>query len=226
MINKTLLPLTLLLVLYLSPVSAQKNCNPRGCRNPATFCCDKDKQNECATDEGQCSPVPTLSVCSNDCRTGCCIDNDRCGTVSECKSFPIYSLIVGFGVLILFIVSVSIYRIRRTRQLARLRIVALNGGQVSGHAGELSIASLIPTGVVVNNNPQRRARGPPIKEVAVQPYQQQDIVTENRVMAQPYNAQRQPQQFNFDQIEYALPPGTTHTQQPMNVTSQQNTVRL
>jgi len=220
--NKTLFSITIFLVLYLAPASAQKDCDPRRCRSPATFCCDKDRPNECATDEGQCS---ARSVCSSDCRTGCCIDNDRCGTTSECKSFPIYSLIVGFGVLILFIVSVSIYRIRRTRQLARIRIVALNGGQVSAHAGELSIASLIPTGVVVNNNNHRRARGPPIKEVAVQPYQQQEIVTENRVMAQPY-VQRQAQQLNYDQIEYALPPGTTHTQQPINVTSQPNTVRL
>ena len=212
-------PLYLFTILLISSpfLASAQNCNPNSCKSPGTYCCAKSNVMTCADDESECNYK--YAVCSTNCRSGCCIDNDRCGTTDECKAFPIYSLIVGFGVLILFIVSVSIYRIRRNRQMARLRIIAINGS--SGHmppSGEISITNLIPTGVVVNNN--RRIRGPPIKEVSVQPYQQQDIVTENKVMTQPYGVQRQPQQFNYDQIEYALPPGsqshplTSQSQQP------------
>lgn len=223
---KALYLFTILLISSPILVSAQGGgagpgpCNPNSCSPQGTFCCSKKNVNQCAASMGDCDY--SHAVCSKDCKTGCCVDDSRCGTDDECKAFPIYSLIVGFGVLILFIVSVSIYRIRRNRQMARLRIIAINGS--SGHmppSGEISIANLIPTGVVVNNN--RRVRGPPIKEVAVQPYQQQDIQTENKVMTQPYGVQRQPQQFNYDQIEYALPPGNQSG--PLTAQSQQPTQR-
>ncbi len=221
---KTLFFFTILLISspFLASAQGGGHCNPNSCRNPGTYCCKESNLMTCADEESQCSQY---AVCSKNCRSGCCIDNDRCGTADECKAFPIYSLIVGFGVLILFIVSVSIYRIRRNRQMARLRIIAINGNGSSQFppSGEISIANLIPTGVVVNNNNSRRVRGPPIKEVAVQPYQQQDIATENKVMTQPYGVQRPAQQFNYDQIEYALPPGSTS--QPLTAQSQQPSQR-